>query len=77
MEIYLENLISKYDLTKSLKKKLATMYKINVPIEIEIREIKNPNHCPKNIPEIINKGDPKPKSTIQINENKKNEIKFK
>ena len=54
-----------------MKKKLAIMYNIRAPVVIEIRETVNPSHLPKNIPDIINKGDPKPKSTIQNIEKKK------
>ena len=43
----------------------------------EIREAKKPSHFPKNIPEIISKGEPKPKRIIQIIENKKNENKLR
>ena len=46
------------------------MYNIRAPVVIEIREIVNPSHLPKNIPDIINKGDPKLKSTIQNIEKK-------
>ena len=40
-------------------------YKINAPTEIEITETKVPIHWPNNIPEIINKGAPKPKRATQ------------
>ena len=57
-----------------MKKKLAIMYNIRAPVVIEIRETVNPSHLPKNIPDIINKGDPKPKRTIQNIEKKKNKL---
>ena len=51
---------------RSLKKKLPIEYKIKAPTEIEITEIKVPNHWPNNIPEIIKIGEPNPSNTTQI-----------
>ena len=61
----------------SLKKKLAIMYKINAPKEIDKSEIKVPNHFPNMMPDIISRGDPNPSKDIQIIQNKKNINKFK
>ena len=52
------------------------MYKQSAPIEIENIEIKVPIHLPKNIPDKINIGEPKPSRTTQIRENIKNRIKL-
>ena len=64
--MYFLNFFSNISFTKSLKKKSPMEYKIKAPKEIEITDIKVPNHWPNNIPEIINIGDPKPKSETQI-----------
>jgi len=74
--IYFENFFSNSFLIKSLQKKLAIVYNIKVPREIEVTDIKVPTHLPKRIPEIIKRGEPNPSSATHTVENTKNINKF-
>ncbi len=74
--MYRENLFSKLFFTKSLKKKFAILYSNNAPMLIESKEIENPIHFPKNIPDSNKSGDPKPKSIIHIIEKIKKYNRF-
>ena len=64
--MYLSNFSLSKCFIKSLKKYFAIMYKIKAPIEIDNNETKVPIHFPKNIPDIIKIGDPKPSRITQI-----------
>ena len=74
--MYRENLFSKLFFTKSLKKKSAMLYRNNTPILIDNKEMKNPIHFPKNIPDNNKSGDPNPNSIIHIIEKIKKYKRF-
>ena len=68
--IYFENFFSNNLLIKSLKKKLAIMYNIKAPEDMEITDTIVPVHFPNKIPEIIKRGTPNPSSVTHITESK-------
>ena len=69
--MYFSNFFSSIDFTRSLKKKFPIEYSTKAPTEIEMTEIKVPVIWPNSIPEIINNGDPNPRSATQIIAKKK------
>lgn len=75
--MYLENLLLSKELTKSLKKKFATMYRQSAPVVTENMEIKVPSHLPNNMPDNNSIGEPKPKSKTQMIANKENKQMLK
>ena len=74
--MYFENFFKRILLTKSLKKKLAIMYNIKAPKDIEVTAIRVPIHFPNKIPEVIKSGDPNPSNATHTTEITENINKF-
>ena len=74
--MYFEKFFPNIFLIKSLKKKLAIIYNIKAPDEMDTTDIAVPTHLPNKIPEIIKSGDPNPRSAIHIIVNRKKIMKF-
>ena len=70
----LENFGANFSSIKSLKKRLASKYKSEAPIEVEVKTSSIPHHLPNTKPENINNGIAKPKNKVHTTEKAKNII---